>query len=200
MEDPCDPDPCVAGTCSSPSYDEYICTCDNEYQQGSTCNECVDGYENHPDCDTAIDYCATSPCVYGTCTYDTTGYTCTCTSGYSGVNCDSEINECLSNPCNNGGTCSDQLDGFTCTCTTSYSGTTCDTFVDACDSSPCLNGATCNSNTDNTFSCSCAAGYEGTTCDSSCDTNPCCYVSQARRCWSRTGGGCFYGIVLNLPF
>ena len=33
------------------------------------------------------------------------GYTCTCLAGWEGTNCDQEIDECSSSPCNNGGTC-----------------------------------------------------------------------------------------------
>ena len=48
-----------------------------------------------------------SPCQNGaTCTNDSRGgYTCSCAPGYEGTNCQSEINECLPNPCQNQGTC-----------------------------------------------------------------------------------------------
>ena len=32
-------------------------------------------------------------------------YLCQCLDGYTGKNCDTEINECDPNPCQNGGTC-----------------------------------------------------------------------------------------------
>ena len=32
-------------------------------------------------------------------------YSCTCHAGWSGTNCDINIDDCLSQPCNNGGTC-----------------------------------------------------------------------------------------------
>ena len=48
-----------------------------------------------------------APCQHGATCTDTGagGYICTCAAGYTGVNCEAEINECDSIPCQNGGTC-----------------------------------------------------------------------------------------------
>lgn len=47
------------------------------------------------------------PCVNGaTCMNTGQGsYTCTCLPGFTGVNCELEMQECDSNPCRNGGVC-----------------------------------------------------------------------------------------------
>ena len=37
-----------------------------------------------------------------------------------------DINECLINPCLNGGVCSDLVNGFVCTCAGEFSGTLCE--------------------------------------------------------------------------
>jgi len=37
------------------------------------------------------------------------------------------VDECSSNPCENGGTCTDGVNGFTCSCLAGYTGTTCET-------------------------------------------------------------------------
>ena len=42
-----------------------------------------------------------------------------------------DINECSSNPCNNGGTCIDQDDGFECKCHPGYTGDHCETGWEA---------------------------------------------------------------------
>jgi len=38
----------------------------------------------------------------------------------------SDIDECSSNPCVNGGTCTDQVNGYTCACTAGWQGADCD--------------------------------------------------------------------------
>lgn len=53
------------------------------------------------------------------------GYVCKCESGWTGVNCTENINECLSNPCLNGGTCVDGVNAFNCECTHFWTGFLC---------------------------------------------------------------------------
>ena len=43
----------------------------------------------------------------------------------------SDIDECSSNPCQNGGSCTDQVDGFICTCAAGYTGNACE--IGMCD-------------------------------------------------------------------
>lgn len=55
------------------------------------------------------------------------GYICNCNPGWEGVTCNQNINECSSNPCQNGGTCTDLVNGFSCTCTAQWTGLFCQT-------------------------------------------------------------------------
>ena len=38
-----------------------------------------------------------------------------------------DINECESNPCENGGTCTDMEDGYMCACESGFTGSDCET-------------------------------------------------------------------------
>ena len=39
----------------------------------------------------------------------------------------SDVDDCLSGPCMNGGTCKDELNGYNCSCVVGYSGDNCET-------------------------------------------------------------------------
>lgn len=51
-----------------------------------------------------LDDCAEQPCVHGTCTDQIGSYQCTCEPGWSGEDCDVDIDECSFNPCQDPGT------------------------------------------------------------------------------------------------
>ncbi|CAH3179809.1 unnamed protein product, partial [Porites evermanni] len=61
----------------------------------------------------------------GSCTDQVSGYACICQPGYAGAQCQTNINECSSNPCLNGGSCTDQVNGYTCSCQPGYAGARC---------------------------------------------------------------------------
>jgi hypothetical protein len=111
--------------------------------------------------------CNSSTCINGgTCTVDLNNpstHSCMCVTGYSGADCQTNINECASSPCINGGTCNDGVNQFNCACAAGYNGTTCQTNINECDSNPCLNGGTCVDSV-NQYTCSCVAGHSGVIC------------------------------------
>ncbi|CAM9270170.1 unnamed protein product, partial [Lampetra planeri] len=78
-----------------------------------------------------------NPCVNGECVTSTSspGYTCRCDAGWEGTNCDQNINECSSSPCQNGGTCTDADNGFLCSCTAQWTGPLCQIQQQECGGS-----------------------------------------------------------------
>lgn len=62
-------------------------------------------------CNINIDECAINPCHNGgTCVDRVNGFTCLCREGYHDTTCQSQLNECLSNPCIHGH-CEDKVNG-----------------------------------------------------------------------------------------
>ncbi len=54
-------------------------------------------------------------CQYaGRCIDKDNTHQCMCQRGYMGSYCEREVDECLSNPCRNGGTCVDYQSGYDC--------------------------------------------------------------------------------------
>ena len=100
-------------------------------------------------------------------------YACGCVNGWNGTNCEFDIDECTSDPCQHGGICSDTtsaprdpcqlvgmtscgtlsgcvakalcdaIDQYACQCVGGWEGHDCELDIDECNSSPCANGAQC---------------------------------------------------------
>lgn len=60
-----------------------------------------------------------------------TRYECKCIYGIEGVNCETNIDECIGNPCYQG-TCVDGIGNFTCNCSPGYEGDFCQDEIDEC--------------------------------------------------------------------
>ncbi|KAM3606576.1 uncharacterized protein V6R79_019083 [Siganus canaliculatus] len=121
-------------------------------------------------------------------------YTCKCPVGFTGANCESEINECDSSPCQHNGTCSDLPGRYECQCPTGFQGKNCEFDIDACalpnntcppttqcldlpdglgftcrvpcpqNLQPCANGGRCVLNNASSYTCICAPGWSGQNC------------------------------------
>jgi len=69
---------------------------------------------------------------------------CECSgTGFTGDQCEIQLNDCASDPCKNGGTCVDGIQSFSCLCLPTFSGDICEHSVNI--SISCLNGGTLNS-------------------------------------------------------
>ncbi len=117
---------------------------------------------------TPDDHCTPDPCVNGTCQNGPSSYTCQCDAGWTGTNCETNIDDCAGSPCQNGGACTDGVNGYTCACAAGFSGANCETNIDDCAGSPCQNGGVCTDEV-NQYSCDCVPGFSGANCETNID-------------------------------
>ena len=56
-----------------------------------------------------------------------------CLNPISGTNCETNIDECASNPCQNNATCLDGINNFTCDCQLGFTGPLCEENINECE-------------------------------------------------------------------
>ncbi|NXH22048.1 CRUM1 protein, partial [Bucco capensis] len=100
---------------------------------------------------------------------------CICQPGFTGANCRDNIDECASNPCQNGAICRDRVNEYSCFCVPGFQGYNCEIDINECASRPCRNNGTCLNEMDH-YLCKCIPGYTGVNCDAEideCASDPC---------------------------
>uniref|UniRef100_UPI00398EFE15 hyaluronan-binding protein 2-like n=1 Tax=Pristiophorus japonicus TaxID=55135 RepID=UPI00398EFE15 len=86
---------------------------------------------------------------------------------------DTGSDNCIPNPCQNGGTCESTQTGYKCYCSNINNGTDCEiSETDNCTPNPCQNGGTCES-TQTGYKCYCSNIHNGTDCEITETVNPC---------------------------
>ena len=108
-------------------------------------------------------------------------HTCDCKDGFTGKNCEINIDDCDPNPCINGA-CTDHINSYQCDCYLDWEGVNCDSEIDLCSNPndsqfPCsLVGYDNCTDGNNTYTCDCKDGFPGNNCEiniDDCDPNPC---------------------------
>lgn len=167
----CDPNPCQNGASCEDMIKDYHC-------------QCYEGY-NGKNCDNDIDECANSPCLnsalclensnqtlyemnylgfFPTFSYEmASGYRCICASGFTGENCETNIDDCEFNECKKG-ICIDAINDYYCACHLGYDGQHCEREINECEMlEPCENGATCVDLIAD-YKCECLPDFGGKNC------------------------------------
>ncbi|XP_063282292.1 cadherin EGF LAG seven-pass G-type receptor 3 isoform X2 [Pelobates fuscus] len=104
-----------------------------------------------------------------------TGLRCRCPQGFTGDYCETEINLCYSNPCQNKGVCVRREGGYTCICQERFTGDHCevDSGSGRCVPGACRNGGTCTNLAEGGFTCQCpTGGFEKPFCELSTRSFP----------------------------
>lgn len=112
--------------------------------------------------------CDPHPCQHGgSCIKEKKShdYKCVCIDGITGPNCETNLNDCVNNTCQNGGTCVDLINGYSCNCSNWWYGANCELNVNDCASNPCAEGATCEDRLSGKYTCVCPYGKVGTHCN-----------------------------------
>jgi len=169
--DDCQDEPCVHGACKDTGTHSFECEC------GAGWTDTI--------CDFDVDECVqqTHQCHKDAVCANTEGsYTCECSTGWEGdgiFTC-SDINDCISTPCANGG-CKDAGPGhYQCNCDDGWKDTNCDFDINECvaKTHDCSENARCV-NTPGSYSCRCLKGWEGDGYDckdvNDCEPDPCVY-------------------------
>ncbi|XP_032892988.1 cadherin EGF LAG seven-pass G-type receptor 3 isoform X1 [Amblyraja radiata] len=97
-----------------------------------------------------------------------TGLRCRCPPGFTGDYCETEINLCYSNPCQNSGVCSRREGGYTCICGEEFTGDHCEVDIRSgrCSPGVCRNGGSCMNLPEGGFKCNCpSGGFEKPYCE-----------------------------------
>lgn len=160
---------CNCGSCTD-LLGAFRCDCD-PWTTGRYCETDIDECANKSQCsvDKHQGICQNINITKETCDNRKKGAECYCTPGFTGANCQDNVDYCLQYaPCQNQANCTDgkEVNEYSCTCVSGWTGRNCDVDIDECQLGYCQNNATCN-NTLGNYACACLPGFT----DHNCSTN-----------------------------
>ncbi|EGT59406.1 CBN-CRB-1 protein [Caenorhabditis brenneri] len=101
---------------------------------------------------------------------------CTCPAGFTGENCEENVNDCKYMDCGKNGYCLDGIDGSSCVCNNGFTGDHCEHATDECEGTDCHNGGRCVKEGEK-VTCKCDGSWMGDHCNvtftTSCKDSPC---------------------------
>ncbi|KAI8484244.1 WD repeat-containing protein 70 [Branchiostoma belcheri] len=97
------------------------------------------------------------------------------------------LNECASNPCQNGGTCLDRVNSYVCACRIGFDGDLCENDIDYCDPNPCPASWTC---VDQVVGFHCEVPHGAKAASTFCMASPCGPGWTCEDTGLRTGYNC----------
>ncbi|KAM8875717.1 LOW QUALITY PROTEIN: protein crumbs homolog 1-like [Spinachia spinachia] len=143
--DICEKHLCAHGGTCLHGPDRYACLCAENYT-GPLCNERIEAIpwyivvkNKRPKLPVSVcgDDTRNYTCFNGGNCTDRDLY-CDCPPGFTGHRCEQEVDECMSNPCLNGGYCRNLVNRFACVCDLSFAGDTCQTDTERAPSAVVL--------------------------------------------------------------
>ncbi|XP_022665182.1 protein crumbs-like isoform X3 [Varroa destructor] len=168
--DDCVEMPCENGGMCEDGINEFTCHCNPGFV-GKTCevdvpecelNPCFDGatcLERSNRTLYAYNYLSLFPLYNES---DAAGYICVCPNGFTGVHCETNIDDCVDHQCRNG-SCIDEINGYRCKCHRGFEGEFCELEIDECERLiPCVHGSCQDLVGD--YSCSCERGFGDKNC------------------------------------
>ncbi|CAG0912472.1 unnamed protein product [Notodromas monacha] len=147
--DHCANNPCKNGGTCEDTLSSFRCVC-KPFHEGERCER------NITSCSSAAICMNGGSCPGG-------HRPCVCPVGFVGALCQTNVDDCASNPCAQGATCVDLVNDYMCDCPPGLTGKDCSVDIDDCSPSPCRNGGSCK-DLSNGFTCLCPPGFTGPLC------------------------------------